>query len=400
MKKLFLISAVSAGLFTSCVQNEQIVPEQKVSDPAIKFQTVVAKQGTRAIITGTEYGASAPSFGSYGFINPDNLLPGSQGYIRNAEIVYRPANGATAAYWGTPEGQTPYKWPKEGSVTFYAYSPYYCQETDHADQPLNPTAPEIGSHGFIFSNYDVDAHQQTDLMVADIKYGLTANQTNDIYVGVPTIFKHKLAMIGGFILTTSQDYDGLWDGENNSSAKKGDMRFKIRKIELKNIPTIGTFTSEGINGTNGDIIPEKWTDPTVAQVKKNYVWYNNADGVEFGHVDSKKLHIYLTTTETKYHKNPTIANGYLLVKPQQFLSGSDASLEITYTIGTFNGVSWDLTGDVITKEILLKDIHAGTADLGWGINKKLVYTLDFSTTEIRWAPSVLEWDAEDIKVDY
>ena len=59
MKKLFLISAVTAGLFTSCVQNEQIVPEQKVSDPAIKFQTVVAKQGTRAIITGTDYGETA-----------------------------------------------------------------------------------------------------------------------------------------------------------------------------------------------------------------------------------------------------------------------------------------------------------------------------------------------------
>ena len=350
MKKLFLISAVTAGLFTSCVQNEQIVPEQKVSDPAIKFQTVVAKQGTRAIITGTDYGETAPSFGSYAFINPDNLMPGSQGYIRNAEVVYHAATATSAAFWGTPEDETPYKWPKDGSVTFYAYSPYYCQDTDHADQMLNPEAPEIGQRGFVFSNYDVDAHQLTDLMVADIKYGLTANITNGAYVGVPTVFKHKLAMIGGFILTTSQDYDGAWDGENPASAKKGDMRFKIRTIKLKNIPTIGTFTSEGINGTNGDIIPEKWEEPTIPQVKKDYVWFDNQEGVEFGHVDSKKLHIYLTDTETKYHKNPSIANGYLLVRPQQFLTGSDASLEIIYTIGTFDGTEWKIQVNLLKRK--------------------------------------------------
>ena len=58
------------------------------------------------------------------------------------------------------------------------------------------------------------------------------------------------------------------------------------------------------------------------------------------------------------------------------------------------------TGEPIEKKILLKDIHAETEDLGWGINKKLVYTLDFSTTEIRWAPSIVEWDAKDVTVDY
>ena len=53
MKKSFLFP-VMAMVVASCVQTETIAPELTEAEKEIKFQTVVAKQGTRAIITGAK----------------------------------------------------------------------------------------------------------------------------------------------------------------------------------------------------------------------------------------------------------------------------------------------------------------------------------------------------------
>lgn len=415
MKKMFLFSAMAAGLLTSCVQTETIAPELTETEKEIKFQTVVAKQGTRAIITGVDYDEDCPSFGTYAFHNAssNNLLPGTGEYITNAEIVHK--NDGTTHYWGPVSGS--YQWPKQGSLTFYSYSPFRYQEEANKTTPLNPTVPEIGQYGFRFINYDVDAHQETDLMVADIQCGQTANAPHGapgsliIHTGVKTIFRHKLALIGGFILSTSDDYDGTWDGINNNTAKDGNLRFKILSITFKNIATKGTFTSEGIKGVDASIIPEKWeisSDPGL----KDYVWYDSKTagtgeygGQEFGHVESKQLHLYKSESSVGGHRqaDPTIANGYLLAIPQQFLEANNAALEITYVIENFTGGSWqvaDKEEDKITKSVKLYDIHKGTADLGWAANKKIVYKLEFSTQEIRWAPSVVAWENADFSVKY
>lgn len=413
MKKSFLFP-VMAMLVASCVQTETIAPELTEAEKEIKFQTVVAKQGTRAIITGVDYDDHCPSFGTYAFKNPTDLLPGDEAYITNEEIVHK-EDGMTH-YWG-PVSES-YQWPKQGSLTFYSYSPYKYQETAHNTTPLAPLPPEIGQYGFRFVDYDVDAHQETDLMVADIQYGQTANITigapgsSVVRTGVKTVFKHKLALIGGFILSTSEDYDGTWDGVNDATAKDGNLRFRILNITFKNIPTIGTFTSEGIMGTDATIIEEKWVLSSTTPGLTDYVWYDNEDdglsplvGQEFGHVASKQLHLYKPESPISGHRqvDPTIDNGYLLAIPQQFLTGNEAALEITYTIENFSSGDWHGAAtdeDKITKTVKLSDIHSGTADLGWAMNKKIIYRLEFSTQEIRWAPYVENWDNSDFTVDY
>lgn len=412
MKKSFLFP-VMAMLVASCVQTETIAPELTEAEKEIKFQTVVAKQGTRAIITGVDYDDHCPSFGTYAFKNPTDLLPGNEAYITNEEIVHK--DDGTTHYWG-PETES-YQWPKQGSLTFYSYSPYKYQEEAYKTTLLNPLPPKIGQCGFKFENYDVDAHQETDLMVADIQYGQTANATSIgalgssvVHTGVKTVFKHKLALIGGFILSTSEDYDGNWDGVTVGTAKDGNLRFRILNITFKNIPTQGTFTSEGIMGTDATIIEEKWV--LSATPVKDYVWYDNVDdglsslvGQEFGHVASKQLHLYKPESPISGHRqvNPTIANGYLLAIPQQFLTGSEAALEITYTIENFSSGNWhgaETDEDKITKTVKLSDIHKETPDLGWAMNKKIIYNLEFSTQEIRWAPYVENWESSDFTIDY
>lgn len=408
MKKSFLFP-VMAMVVASCVQTETIAPELTEAEKEIKFQTVVAKQGTRAIITGVDYDVHCPSFGTYAFKNPTGSLPGSEVYITNEEIVHK--DDGTTHYWG-PETES-YQWPKQGSLTFYSYSPYKYQEEAHKTTQLAPLPPEIGQYGFRFVNYDVDAHQETDLMVADIQYGQIANAPNIgalgslvVHTGVKTVFKHKLALIGGFILSTSEDYDGNWDGVTIGTAKDGNLRFRILNITFKNIPTKGTFTSEGIMGTDATIIEEKW-ELSATPVLKDYVWYDNEDaekpgGEEFGHVLSKQLHLYKPDSPLSGHRqaDPTIDNGYLLAIPQQFLTGNEAALEITYTIENFSSGEWHGAEDKITKAVKLSDIHGGTPDLGWAMNKKIIYKLAFSTQEIRWAPYVENWENGDFTIGY
>lgn len=413
MKKSFLFP-VMAMLVASCVQTETIAPELTEAEKEIKFQTVVAKQGTRAIITGVDYDDHCPSFGTYAFKNPTSTLPGDEAYITDVEIVHK-EDGMTH-YWG-PVSEN-YQWPKQGSLTFYSYSPYKYQEALHNTTPLAPLPPEIGQYGFRFINYNVADHQETDLMVADIQYGQTANITigapgsSVVHTGVKTVFKHKLALIGGFILSTNEDYDGTWDGVNDYTAKDGNLRFRILNITFKNIPTIGSFTSEGIMGTDATMIEEKWVLSSTTPGLTDYVWYDNLAagkealvGEDFGHVASKQLHLYKPDSPISGHRqvNPTIANGYLLAIPQQFLSGNEAALEITYTIENYSSGNWHGAGsaeDKITKTVKLSDIHSGTADLGWAMNKKIIYRLEFSTQEIRWAPYVENWDNSDFTVDY
>ena len=440
MKKLFLFSAVTAGLFTSCVQNDLIVPELSEAEKEIKFQTVVAKHSSRAIITGAEYSESAPPFGAYAFWNRSNVnfLPGSEHHIINQKIIHHESNSGTH-YWGPESGE--HLWPKDGSLTFYAYSPFNYQESGNESQPLTHVAPLLGAHGFKFENYNVGIHQETDLMVADIVYGKTSNDaTVNGHTGVPTVFRHKLAIIAGFILKTSDNYDGAWDGTDNAGngAVEGDQRFKIQKIELQNIPVQGTFQSEGIE-SDGELIPESWTISSTASVEesaeetnpeviKTFVWYDsshdtvNPYGLLFGYEAYDQLHLYnpnigLIEYKSNYkYADPEVPNDYILAIPQEFLEGSTSSLHIKYTVEIYTKESdgnfiWKNTRDkpnvegedlFIEKTIPLKTIHADPQKdyHGWGIGKKIVYILDFSTEEIRWAPSVADWEDDQIKVDY
>ena len=65
------------------------------------------------------------------------------------------------------------------------------------------------------------------------------------------------------------------DGVHGATAKDGNLRFRILNITFKNIPTIGSFTSEGIMGTDATIIEEKWE--LSATPVQNYVWYDNVE---------------------------------------------------------------------------------------------------------------------------
>lgn len=459
MKKNLILVAMASMMMASCVQEESLENQDVLSSAPkeITFQAVVAKQSSRALIDGPEYKPTDPSFGVWARYNPDNENVGFQSFINNEKVVYHPEPLPSSGYWSIDyaNDEDIKYWPGVGSLTFFAYSPFYYQEDPEGETKVvdNSTAssPQVGSYGIVFPNYNVKDHQQTDLMVADVVKGLRSNipagtQGNaSAYTGVPTVFRHKLALIDEFVLKTSDDYDGKYAGDNKD-AVTGNMRFFVEKIELIDLDMCGTYYGETYK-LDGTKVEDKWELPTeAARIKESYVWFDAEEaydehtstpndgegqnngahsanvsfdsyidkndvthyGVEFGHSDTKTLNIKKLVTGAEYNRNPTIANGYLLVLPQTFTAGQQ-KLRVTYYIKTFesgqendgtesqsNGM-WGAPLESITRTYDLAAIHS--SNLQWPMNAKIKYTLMFSTQEIRWAPYVGAWESTDYTVD-
>lgn len=425
MKKNLILVAMATMTLASCVQEESLENNDMLSSAPkeITFQTVVAKQSSRALINGSEYKPTDPSFGAWARYNPTGYTVGTMAYINNDMIEFI---DSITDYWGIRDTAHVHVWPNTGSLTFYAYSPFYYQEDPSAKSPLvtdaNAQAPKTGQYGISFPNYDVDAHQQTDLMLADVKVGQTANITANeggnysAYTGVPTIFRHKLAVILAFKLGTSEDYDGDFvpgnsQGTYNTGAVAGDMRFFIKKIELLNVETKGSYYGE-IYTVENNKLGDYW-NLAATPVQKDYVWYENMEGREFGHVGAKQLQISYVKDSTQYHVNPTLAKAenryHLLVLPQNFVDAQQ-QLRVTYYIKTYTAepgatfadeaaaeAAWKKGTDIV-KTVDLMDVHPAE-NKAWKMNQKIIYTLKFSTSEIRWAPQVSDWDATDYTID-
>lgn len=306
MKKNLILVAMASMMMASCVQEESLENQDVLSSAPkeITFQTVVAKQKSRVLIQGTEYKSTYPKFGSWARYNPNGLTVGYMQFITNDIIEYK--HDGNVEYWGPADDEHKHYWPSKGSLTFFSYSPFYFQEENNTSTPIvdpnsvNSYAPVNDQHGIKFPDYDVKSHQETDLMVADVQVGQTANITategvnHSIYTGVPTIFRHKLAVIGGFRLSTSDDYDGNFvpgadgvSGNYNVGAENGDMRFYIKKIELTNIKTKGTYWGATVK-SDGTPVVDKWDSQNTPDT---FVWFESTEGVEFGYGGAKELNI-------------------------------------------------------------------------------------------------------------
>lgn len=364
MKKL-LFAALAVAAIASCTKNDV---RETAEDVQINFQAVVGSNSTKALINGNVYEKNAPSFGTVAFYNKSGVtFPGTgtdaaQLYIPLSEVKW-----GTNNRWST---EIPYYWPKGGgTLSFFSYSPYEYQETGGGK--ISATIPDL-TEGLVFENYDVDAHQQTDLMVAEVVTGKTANDTEykydtgteDKYNGVATVFRHKLAQVVGFVLKTNDNYD-----PDPLTDAVGDVKFTMNMIEFVDISYKGTYTGK-ITESDTDAWVENDTD------RKEYVWDDD------DHVFSSTTGIIIDT--------PTIANGYLLVLPQTFTDGKE-KIRVTYTVSTYNGAAW--VDDVVVTTVDLYDIH-GPGNPKWEMNKKITYTLTFGLDQIYWSPSVEEWVPE------
>lgn len=392
MKKVLTaaILAVTTCAFVGCTKNEV----RSISDnpQAVRFLPLNGKHSTKVMVNGTTYPTDLP-FGTLAYYLPsgknwnDNKADATL-YIPKSEVVHN--NGS----WEV-KGKT-YYWPKSGSLTFFAYSPFAHEDgTLLAVDKVYNTTHDDGIH---ILNYDVHAHQATDFMVADIAMDKTANESNGGYTGVPIVFRHKLSQIVGInfqtvITNTTGTGPALvvHDYSNGRSThgplQAGDVVFKLKKVEVQNLYTEGDYVYSGTSA--GSVANEGWANQ-VPESKEKYLWFNK----------TPEAFADNTTFNLTYNTQDATRNDYLLILPQPLKTSApttptpattDPLIHIEYQVLTYSDATNHSTEDVI-EDVYLYNIHNSASAID--MNKKITYNfkINLEDRKIYWAPSVADWD--------
>ena len=357
--KRFFLAALAIAAIASCAKNEV---NEVTDNNQITFQTVVGPN-TKALIDGTNY--TDPSFGTFAYYNANTNTTPVETFPTNAEL-YIPESmvsySDSESNWTTT---TPYYWPKNGSLTFFSYSPYTIESKVECDK----------SNGITISEYDVASAQDVDVMVADVKTGQTENGSNGGYKGVPTIFRHKLSQIVDITFVTDKDYQKA-DGNSGAPFAAGDKQFFINYVKVNKLEQTGTYVSgNNVNETNLGT----WTLPTTPAYDHNYDWFTEGSSCD---------------TEFKF-TTATSANtmSHILMIPQTYVDDVDptkvSNVEIQYTIRTYTSASAS-SDDVVTANVSMYDIFKGTSN-ALAMNKKVTLNFTIGVNQIYWAPSVEVW---------
>ena len=256
MRKSLLIAAMAGLAFVGCTESEL---DQTVStQQAIKFNVPVVRSNTKAA---TEVGEvyrndlSFRVFGHYYDANYTNFANGVK-YIDEAEATFRDGKNT----WYPSKNGIDYYWPKNGTLTFIAYSPANQDLVDKTD---------VRASGLTIINYVVDNespnNDMEDLMFSERAYNKKfSNQDSNFagesdYDGVDLQFRHALASI---VFNARQDkvYPGT--------------TIKIKGITLSNVASTGTF-NQNLNDQNGATTKTDKLDSGSSNSSASWVTLNN-----------------------------------------------------------------------------------------------------------------------------
>ena len=234
MKKLFLIAAIAGAALVSCTKNE-VAPSVN-EQQEITFAAPVISTSTKVTEVANNYdtGLTFSVWAHY----YDQTTDGSvytdfaDGEVYMSEVP--------VSYDGTIKGwknATTYYWPKNGSLTFIAYSPSSVA-----------TYADVDANGIKFTDYVVGAPStQVDLLYSERAYNKTAVDRTTAqaapYAGVEVNFKHALSSIL-FKVKAHADYAGTV--------------LTVKKIEVLNAYSTGDFT-QGLADQNGATTGQKVT---------------------------------------------------------------------------------------------------------------------------------------------
>ena len=329
MKKISLIALAACVALAACTKNEV---KPVVADQEITFQTISTKAAdayatsnvfkTWAYMHTVDYAAS---------IDKQLYLGGADGL----EISYDPAT----TQW--KNGTNSYYWPKNGDkLTFFSYA------TNNTTCALTGATVKCDfEQGVTVTDFDTAKNLNVDFLVADVAKDQTANTDPATYhyVGVPTLFRHKLSNVI-FTINTKENY-----------AKK---TFKLESIELVKVAKTANYIQNPLNPT-----AEGWVGLTTHDVT-----YCN--------------------TETEFAKTvviPTAIQSYYI--PQTFDPADKVVLK--YKIITDNGESDPSKHAVetVTVEKKLSDLFGAS----WMMGHRYTCAITVSLDEILWDPAVETW---------
>ena len=387
MEKNILIALAAGVALAACTKNE-VRPVS--TDQEITFETAVYKASSKALIATNKYPESA-TFGTVAYRESS----GNSKYFGPAEVSYN----STKHYWSTT---TAYYWPVNDALTFMSYSPFKYQESTHSSTPIAVTD---SYNQLAISNYDVAAHQETDLMVADIQKGQKANttQSGTWQKGVPTIFHHKLSQIVAINFqtvdtqypNTKKDYANGHDGSSTKPYVAGDQQFFINEVSLKNTCFKGNYSYVYDDSSSPATTTEGWTKDE-SSTESSTLWF--IEPSEYQNAHGKFIGGAITPHRTD-NTGALVTNDYILILPQTFdayTSKEEAPhIYIKYTVRTYYSTS-GFSDEVIEERVPIFDIHS---DHTWAMNKKITYTFNLTKQRIYWDPSVTDWGTENHSVN-
>lgn len=285
-------------------------------------------------------------------------------YIENAIISFDGTN------WRDKDHS--YYWPLAGKLTFFSYSPKAIQASTQIDR----------NSGITITDWDVNGHQDVDIMIADVQTEQTAHQTGGTYTGVPTIFRHALSKISGFTFNLHKDYA---NGHSSGSYNNGDVVFILKSIVIRNMPQKGTYSNTMPSESNIGA----WNK--AADGVYSYTWYSNDSGITIPYSESNSVAIPGSGLSP-------YSELYLL--PQIYPADGGPSLEIKYTKRTYTGDN-QYDNSEVTASVSFYDLFASTGHR-LVINRNLTFNIVFNIDSnlITWAPDQQDWGSGDFKIDF
>lgn len=255
---------------------------------------------------------------------------------------------------------TSYYWPKEGKLTFFAYSLNSDFLTDKFGTDTHFYCTKNESQYGICGALNLDTHPNTDFLVADIAADKTANKEVYKFNGVPTLFKHKLSRVK-FAVKKKSDYPGA--------------TITLNSITFKKLVNYMVYNQYKIN-KDGSITPDSITHTILSQTPRSEQIYTE-----------KSIEVSSTT----FVPVPDDKENRYIYIPQDFKNETKdiATIEVKYTVTFKDGIS-----ETYTKTLNVKDIFDS-----WEIGKRYTFNLIFSLDEIKWAPAVGDWEDEIKNID-
>lgn len=342
MKKFFLFAAMAGVALTGCVKTESEVAVKSDSN-RIVFDNPVVSSVTRALIDGTMYPIDVP-FSVYAQYKNDDtgedLL-----YMNNVTTKYVTSTPGTKQESWIPEGS--YYWPKQGELSFAAYSPTAAQDAFTSVAWTNAA-------GFTFTGFNAvtnnDATKLYDLMYSDYVAGQKQTNENDYdkYYGIQLTFRHALSALV-FNAKTEEDY-GV------------DAVIKITKIEV--LKPVGSGDLSVTNGTGSRAI---WTP-----------------GIDVASMAVTGV------TATQLTNTDVPQGNVMLMVPQTF--DDETKIKITYTMQMATSVApVTHTYEKALNSLEESDGASTTAHDGWDASRRYIYNIIIGLDRIYFAPEVEDW---------
>ena len=348
MKKLFFMSAVVGLTLTSCSQEELNAPLAE-NNSEITFATPVVGKNARAVTeVGTNYGKDY-TFGVWAKYNTEASTSWTAGqfYIGTDAAA---DHGVQAAYKDAVNGwafATPYYWPKNGNLSFIAYSPFTAA--------VSATATVTGE-GIQFTNYTVGDAADVDLLFSEVSRNKTKADINTVapYSGIDVQFKHALSSVR-FAVKTKEAYTGT--------------TIKVQNIEILNAYSEGDF-NQGLAD-----------NATAVTATDNKCWTGHAEERDYtaftGDITVAYAAKYVHNGSTNASENKTD----LILLPQELVhtaTTKTVTVKVNYTIQSPSG---NVLNQVTTLPL---------ADY-WLRGNRYTYTVVFGLDEIYLDPTVDTW---------